>query len=1549
MNSYTVTFNSNGGSAVGSISANHGATISKPDDPTRTGYSFSGWFKDSALSNPFTFGSNGDKITDNTTLYAKWTVNSYTVTFNSNGGSAVGSISVSHGSTIDKPADPTRTGYSFAGWFKDSALSAPFTFGSNGDKITDNTTLYAKWTVNSYTVSFNSNGGSAVDSISANYDSTIDKPTNPTRTGYSFAGWFKDSALSSPFTFGSAGDKITDNITLYAKWTLNTYTVTFNSNGGSAVSSISANHGSTIDKPDDPNKTGYSFAGWFKDSVLSSPFTFGNNGDTIIDNITLYAKWNLNSYTVTFNSNGGSAVDSILANYDSTIDKPTDPTRSGYSFSGWFKDSALSTPFSFGSNGDKITDNITLYAKWTLNTYTVTFNSNGGSAVSSISANHGSTIDKPADPTRTGYSFSGWFKDSALSNSFTFGNNGDTIIDNTTLYAKWTLNSYTVTFNSNGGSAVDSVSASHGSTIDKPDDPTKTGYSFAGWFKDSALSSLFTFGSAGDKITDDTTLYAKWTVNSYTVSFNSNGGSAVDSISANYGSTIDKPTDPTRSGYSFSGWFKDSALSNQFTFGSGGDKITEDTTLHAKWTLISYTVSFNSNGGSKVQDVIVQEGGTVSTPSNPTRTGYVFAGWYKDLDFSEMFTFGVDGDKVTSDITLYARWLDIDVLTAEYALSEVVIGYAKGDNPKYVTQNLTLPTKSGSADISWSSSSNAISTNGSVTRQSGDVDVTLTARASYNGKTSEAKTFELRVIKKRTRDNSSITAIEIGDASSGDIEITRNASGDITDIEGQYVSFDIQNADDALDAVTVLREELGIRSPDKELEVSVVTSDAYGAEYQFQQVYKGVEVFGRGLIASVNAKGNGDFMHSDILPSSLLASLDMTNLISSSDAENAVKSSYSGEVSADAFGVVIYSLESHSEKPVYAYIVKSYSISGDEYLAKNVFVNAVTKEIIVTASTTNNASRSTVLTTGNDEKGTPTLFEVTLGYDGRYQMYEPKSKVKMYFGSLLNPIVNDRNSWDDLVYYIATIFPDPIRINENGQHISAYVNVTEIVNWWKEKFSRNSFDGKGMQVNVVVHGSSVGFPLVGKGNANWNSALDAMYIGDAKMNQYSCAVAKDVLAHESAHAVMRYCTSLAFMCNIDTVIGRRKSAICEGYADIFACLKDYYEYGENSSRIWTIGEDMYHGEGYIRNVANPSDPPDPDANKQGIGHLRDYNDAREYHLNGVLIPHTAYLMQRYGLSWERLGKVWYKSMSMGLPITSNFQDVRRCVVWAAQKLNVSDNEMTIIEAAFDEVGIEAQKENSASKVRISGTLANGTMKTAYTGTLTVSGGTAPYTWSKSSGTLPSGLKLTTANTKATISGTPTKAGTYTFNIRVTDANKATAVKSFVVRIAEASTSSNETSSETGSPSEKTSKESSKKTSDQERTKSPDENQNSLPENYYLLENSPELPEGENTDVNLRAELHVVSEDIVEAYEGKDSDLVKVKAGAPLRFTVTHWGTEVYDIVVYVDEKALDSIMVSDEGEFTLPSEIVHDDFKVGVKAESIIGKRESEELYIIAE
>ena len=300
----TVTFVSDGGASVASMSGPDGSSITLPSD-TYTGYSFDGWF--TAASGGTLVGAAGSSYTipsGGATLYAQWTANgSDTVAFSSDGGEAVASMSGPDGSSITLPSD-TYTGYSFDGWF--TAASGGTLVGAAGSSYTipsGGATLYAQWTANgSDTVAFSSDGGEAVASMSGPDGSSITLPSD-TYTGYSFDGWF--TAASGGTLVGAAGSSYTipsGGATLYAQWTANgSDTVAFSSDGGEAVASMSGPDGSSITLPSD-TYTGYSFDGWFTAAsggtlvgAAGSSYTIPSGG------ATLYAQWTASAVICTGN------------------------------------------------------------------------------------------------------------------------------------------------------------------------------------------------------------------------------------------------------------------------------------------------------------------------------------------------------------------------------------------------------------------------------------------------------------------------------------------------------------------------------------------------------------------------------------------------------------------------------------------------------------------------------------------------------------------------------------------------------------------------------------------------------------------------------------------------------------------------------------------------------------------------------------------------------------------------------------------------------------------------------------------------------------------------------------------------------------------------------------------------------------------------------------------------------------------------------------------------------------------------------------------------
>ncbi len=301
------------------------------------------------------------------------------------------------------------------------------------------------------------------------------------------------------------------------------FTVSFETNGGSAAEAIQVENGKAISTLPTTTKDGYTFLGWYKDAELTTPW---GETDTVSGDMTLYAKWSqddvppsppdeLMNYIVKFKLSNGSEDIAITVQENKTASRPTDPERDGYTFTGWYSDEALTTAWSFDT---LITSDITIYAGWEeiqitppITYVTLTFETNGGSAIESVTVEEGGKALRPADPTKDGHTFGGWYSDEAFTDEWSF----DTpITSDITIYAKWNMvvvtpptTQLTVTFQTGGGSTVESVTVTWGGRIVKPDSPIREGYIFAGWYADRDFTTSWDFNAI---ILKDTTLYAKW-------------------------------------------------------------------------------------------------------------------------------------------------------------------------------------------------------------------------------------------------------------------------------------------------------------------------------------------------------------------------------------------------------------------------------------------------------------------------------------------------------------------------------------------------------------------------------------------------------------------------------------------------------------------------------------------------------------------------------------------------------------------------------------------------------------------------------------------------------------------------------------------------------------------------------------------------------------------------------------------------------------------------------------------------------------------------------
>ncbi len=368
-------------------------------------------------------------------------------------------------------------------------------------------------------------------------------------------------------------------------------------------------------------RAGYTQVGW--STVDGGEKVYGFE-DVYTQNeaLTLYPVWNTNKYTITFETNGGSEIAPITQDYGTEITAPDNPTRKGYTFKGWDKEIPETMP----------AENITVKAQWEINQYTIAFDTNGGSEIAPITQDYGTEITAPDNPTRKGYTFKGWDKEIPETMP----------AENMTVKAQWEINQYTIAFDTNGGSEIAPITQDYGTEITAPDNPTRKGYTFKGWDREIPETMP----------AENITVKAQWEINQYTIAFDTNGGSEIAPITQDYGTEITAPDNPTRKGYTFKGWDREIPETMP----------AENITVKAQWEINQYTIAFDTNGGSEIAPITQDYGTEITAPDNPTRKGYTFKGWDKEIPKT----------MPAENITITARWKDTEKPTGE-----IIIGTNK--------------------------------------------------------------------------------------------------------------------------------------------------------------------------------------------------------------------------------------------------------------------------------------------------------------------------------------------------------------------------------------------------------------------------------------------------------------------------------------------------------------------------------------------------------------------------------------------------------------------------------------------------------------------------------------------------------------------------------------------------------------------------------------------------------------------------------------------------------------------------------------------------------
>lgn len=669
--------------------------------PTKEGATFNGWNWNSKTS----------------TFTAQWNQNQVTITYIGNGGTdnkeTTKTVVSTQGTNYRLASETlfTRSDYTFVGWdTKQDGTGERYAAGKY-IMLQQDITFYAQWAEVSYTVTFDADNGekNTTQTVTAQTGFKVTQPDVPTKEGYTFGGWCYTASDGTEQKWDFVNGVVQNDFTLTAKWQPVRYTITFNCNGGTINGEEIQTYTGTYGKDAAPwaqgivQRQGYTFAGWSQD----------RNGEVAFDpddrfpadwtqDITLYAVWVANGQEVTYTaySEDGATAGRVVIPYDTGIvinpangtyedgdftstnqfthkvtGKTTlqNPTRTGYEFLGWTYNA----------------EDQTFTARWDVQQYTVYFHGNGGTVagrdVYSVAGPYGEA-KAPFNTSvlvREGYTFQGWATTAGKGAEVKFAPTASFPWtwekEETNLYAVWTPNKYTVTFDGNGGTVAGkteySVTKKYGENAPAFADGKvlREGAKFLGWSADSN-ATVATYGPRDSirwTFAEDTTLYAVWDVYDLTFQYKDsgtgnlttlelpygtkvtvvpNGGSFGNGEAANYTKVLNQDDylmNPGRSGYTFLGWTYD-ATTHTFT---------------AQWEAITYTVTFDANGGEgTMEPQTFQAGVTKALSKNAfTKDEAVFVGWSTEKDGGDEGWSFTDQQEITfrdssSNLTLYAQW-----------------------------------------------------------------------------------------------------------------------------------------------------------------------------------------------------------------------------------------------------------------------------------------------------------------------------------------------------------------------------------------------------------------------------------------------------------------------------------------------------------------------------------------------------------------------------------------------------------------------------------------------------------------------------------------------------------------------------------------------------------------------------------------------------------------------------------------------------------------------------------------------------------------------------
>ncbi len=671
--------------------------VVEPYVPVREGYTFTGWYIDEELTTLYNFDTI---LSADITLYAGWDALTHTISFDSKGGTVVPSMQFEFNELTSAPQEPTMDNYGFLGWYTDEDLTTPYTWGT--PMPNQDFTLYAAWSEFDYHVTFDSNGGTTIengemtdgiplfqehslplfqiqvtDTVPADVDADgymdLVSFTNNHNTinllhnngDGSYTKYLVDRLDIFPSDYQVVNITRNDRLEILFVEDYQLYYYEFDEDLNVTKHSIPT-YGDTVhffdvvdyDGDGDPdiltcdNNTNTimliindNYIG-FEYYIVSSTLTgtldikgadMDNDGDTDIV-VTSFTNnkivWYENNQTYSFTEQTLISLDSPIfidiADFDGdgsldivVIESLFSSKIRLYINDGSMNYTATNLPLS----------NTGLY------NYFCDMDNDGDmdimSFTTSVSSNQITWLEQLDDHSIVAHTATAILDNLSSARPYDYDGDGDTDI-----VASISSDDLVVIFENYMLTDIHVI---------EPTAPTKVGYTFAGWYEDEALTTLYDFNT---NVTGNITLYAGWDGLPNTISFESNGGTNVEDLVFDTGDLTVKPAAPTKENHVFTGWYEDEALTIPFVWGE--TMPANDMTLYADWDYQTYTITFDVDDGSAVSDVVTPFGEIPNEPVDPIKAGYTFEAWYLDPELTQRYFWNTPMSN--EDFTLYADW-----------------------------------------------------------------------------------------------------------------------------------------------------------------------------------------------------------------------------------------------------------------------------------------------------------------------------------------------------------------------------------------------------------------------------------------------------------------------------------------------------------------------------------------------------------------------------------------------------------------------------------------------------------------------------------------------------------------------------------------------------------------------------------------------------------------------------------------------------------------------------------------------------------------------------